>query len=135
MRVGFTGTRKGVTTGQLHTFRSFLINEMPAEFHHGCCVGADTAANYEAYNLGIDIVFHPPTNRDYETDLSMYPGIWRPRKPYLERNHDIVDETDWLVAMTQGTKEVLRSGTWATIRYARKRGKPVTIILPSGRIL
>ena len=29
----------------------------------------------------------------------------------------------------------MQSGTWATVRYARKAGKRVTIITPNGRII
>jgi len=37
--------------------------------------------------------------------------------------------------MPKGKVEEWRgSGTWATIRYARKVGKPVTIIYPDGEI-
>lgn len=41
-------------------------------------------------------------------------------KPYLERNNDIVKNSDVLVACPASKTEVLRSGTWATIRKARK---------------
>jgi len=43
-----------------------------------------------------------------------------------------VDETEWLWAIPGEFKEVLRSGTWSTIRYARKKGKKVLIIWPDG---
>lgn len=45
----------------------------------------------------------------------------RPAKPYLERNKDIANEgIDGLIAAPSGWVEELRSGTWATVRYARK---------------
>ena len=56
-------------------------------------------------------------------------------KDYLERNHDIVDETDMLIATPGEEQEVQRSGTWATIRYARKQKRTILTIYPSGRAL
>ena len=49
-------------------------------------------------------------------------------QPYLQRNHNIVNECDMLVAFPSTSNEVLRSGTWSTIRYAKKAKKPVEII-------
>jgi predicted Rossmann fold nucleotide-binding protein DprA/Smf involved in DNA uptake len=43
----------------------------------------------------------------------------------LERNHLIVAACDVLNAAPLQDEEILRSGTWATIRYARKAGKTV----------
>jgi hypothetical protein len=52
---------------------------------------------------------------------------------YLARDDNIVAETDVLVATPAQTTEVMRgSGTWATIRYARRREKPRILIWPNG---
>jgi len=53
-------------------------------------------------------------------------------RPPLTRNHDIVDCTELLIACPKSMKEELRSGTWATVRYARKLERPVIIIYPNG---
>ena len=34
----------------------------------------------------------------------------------------------------QGNEEVMRSGTWATVRRARKQDKPIFIINPDGSL-
>jgi hypothetical protein len=52
----------------------------------------------------------------------------------LIRNRLIAARCDALLATPAEPDEVLRSGTWSTIRYARKEGKPITLILPSGEI-
>lgn len=62
-----------------------------------------------------------PYGIEYEPD-------WEPK-----RNHDIVDATEWLIATPKKFEEI-RSGTWATVRYAKKVKKPVTIIWPDGSI-
>ena len=58
----------------------------------------------------------------------------REEKPYLDRNKDIVDETNILMACPNKAEEVQRSGTWSTVRYARKVGKAVLIVYPSGKM-
>lgn len=57
-----------------------------------------------------------------------------PAKDYLARNHDIVDAAGLLIAAPSGPAEKRRSGTWATVRHARKQGTRIWIVLPSGEI-
>lgn len=80
----------------------------------------------------LDLKIHPPINpakRAWCTGDFTYP-----EKDYLDRNRDIVNCTDILITCPSGYTEKLRSGTWATIRYARKIGKTVVIIFPDGSI-
>jgi predicted Rossmann fold nucleotide-binding protein DprA/Smf involved in DNA uptake len=58
----------------------------------------------------------------------------RPEKPYLARNRDIVLETIALIAAPAEPLEQIRSGTWSTVRFAKKQGKTVILILPDGTI-
>lgn len=58
---------------------------------------------------------------------------WVDRKPNLVRNKDIVESTDVLLACPKGPEE-LRSGTWSTVRLARKQGKRVVIFWPDGSV-
>jgi hypothetical protein len=111
MIVGFTGTRKGMTHTQRVQVVNILSGLQPDAFHHGGCVGADAEAHALADRLRIPTEIRPP-------------------KPYLERNHDIVDESDVLIATPGQVNEVRRSGTWATIRYARKQDTTVLLVLP-----
>jgi hypothetical protein len=135
MKIGFTGTRNETTLEQRSAFRirfDRLKPPSPVELHHGCCLGADEdAMSIGAYR---HVVGHPPTDRSfwssYANDLS---NEVREPKPYLERNKAIVDETNELWAMPEGP-EVMRSGTWATIRYARKLKRPIAIFWPDGSV-
>jgi cytosine/uracil/thiamine/allantoin permease len=52
--------------------------------------------------------------------------------PYLWRNHQIVDATAALLACPFEFEEQLRSGTWATVRYARTLGRPIRFFWPDG---
>lgn len=132
-RVGFTGTRKGLTGYQRHELFQVLdeLRKPPFEFHHGDCVGADEEAAGLAQQLGYRIVIHPPENKWYRAFCSADQIL--AEKPYLDRNRDIVDASDLVIACPGGEKMVLRSGTWATVRYALKQGKHTIIIHPSGR--
>jgi hypothetical protein len=112
-----------------------LLEVMGADtLFHGDCVGADAQAHTIALlELGIPIILYPPDNPDLRA-FSSGAVTSMPSKPYLERNHDMVDAAHSLIAAPDGFKEVLRSGTWATIRYARREGKSSYVIYPDGRI-
>jgi len=113
--------------------RSALRAELAGatELHHGDCVGADVEADSIARELELDVVVHPPSDSRLRAFCAR-PGdvVWQPA-PYLERNRDIVDSTDRLVAAPRSDEEELRSGTWATVRYARKVGRPATVLARS----
>lgn len=128
MIIGFTGTQQGLTPLQLDTIYQLLNKHRPVEFHHGDCIGADHQAHLIAKELGIKIVVHPPDNpkaRAYCKTAHIMP-----EKPYLERNHNIVDCSDLIIAAPKSQREQLRSGTWATVRYARKQQKELIIVAP-----
>ena len=135
IKVGFTGTREGMTPKQcmkMHEMLGVLSNkgEELLEFHHGDCLGADKDAHVEAIlsEVVYKIVLHPPSNDrlralcnvNIATPLRVLVTVEKPR-PYLLRNQDIVDSSDVLIAAPKEKEEVLRSGTWATIRRAREK--------------
>ena len=138
--VGFTGTQRGMTAAQYAAVSELLLARFPhavvttpvraVTFHHGDCTGADEQAHVIARICGYFIVVHPPIDpkkRAWCTgDFAMTPA------PYLERNAAIVRSTEVLVATPGERAEQLRSGTWATIRCARRLGRPVMIVWPDG---
>jgi len=130
MILGFTGSQNGMSVHQTSNLKAFFKNNNVTKFHHGGCVGADTEAHYIALTfLDVkDIIVHPCNIGHKQNAFHGTTIICKVKKP-LTRNHDIVDASTELVATPQG-EEILRSGTWATIRYARKMSKLVTIILP-----
>ena len=136
MKIGFTGTRVGMSTHQLAGVHDVLRCLCPSEAHHGDCVGSDaqfhSSAQHVAFNLGykVKIVVHPPSNSTHRANVTG-DDAYAP-KPYLERNKWIVDKTQLLIATPAGP-EVQRSGTWSTIRYARSRNRPIIILWPDGR--
>jgi hypothetical protein len=131
MIIGFTGTQRGMTADQRRALHNILFNR-DGEFRHGDCVGADAEAHDIAEAIGLEPVIHPPTDprkRAWKKAKRILPP-----KPYIERNHDIVDAAEEMFATPGEYHEQMRSGTWATIRYARKRKKMLTIIFPDGSV-
>lgn len=126
--IGFTGTQDGCTHDQKEMLR--ILVGAGTVFHHGDCVGADADAHAIAQSLGLRTVCHPPDiakKRAFTINsVTMNP------KGYIRRNHDIVDACEILLACPKFNVEELRSGTWATIRYAKRIGKRVCIIFPDG---
>lgn len=142
LHVGFTGTRRGMTPAQLETVAQLLLDiKLGAGgrelfFHQGLCVGADEQAAQLAQAAGYRIIGHPPTNRSLiSRPAALLCERHRPARPYLDRNHDIVMEAEVVLATPAEDREVLRSGTWATIRHARKEGVSLLLVVPDGRVL
>lgn len=140
-KIGFTGTQKGMTVAQRHTLRTRLAMMFVEEARHGDCVGAD-AEFHDAcvYHKVPRIWIHPPLNpvkqafcETKDWGASVVNVV--PPRPYLARNRDIVDGGDILIATPSGYEEELRSGTWSTVRYARKQNKRIYIIQPDGAIV
>ena len=129
--LGFTGTSRGMTPAQHRSVHGVLeIRE--GEFHHGDCVGADDEAHQLAILCGaFKLHLHPPEDEKARAFCTPF-HVMHERKPYLVRNHDIVDACSLLIATPGGYNEVMRSGTWATIRYARKTGTSHVVVWPDG---
>lgn len=130
MNVSFTGTRAGMTSEQHSEVAAWLEKfyfSPDDEFHYGAAIGADDEAAILADQIGFQVVAHPA-----EEGGAVPIGHVLPERPALKRNPDIVDAGAVLLATPRLGCEERRSGTWATIRYARRIGKDVTIIWPSG---
>ena len=133
MIVGFTGSQEDLSLIQFDLLVEVLAEfEEITEAHHGDCIGGDLAFHLIVEDLRPDVVLHvhppiEPAKRAFcATDVKYE------LKEYIERNHDIVDACDLLIACPK-MKEVTRSGTWATVRYARKMGKPIAILWRDGK--
>jgi hypothetical protein len=136
--IGFTGTRDGMTSAQAMRV-VHLVDELAAtDFHHGCCVGADAEAHQGIMfaNLNVRFHVHPSTLTGLRAKVFLREGldvVHTPKAP-LDRNRDIVDAAAVLIAAPKEMTETLRSGTWATVRYARKQRKQVWIVWPDGTV-
>ncbi len=112
---------------------AYLFRELElTELHHGDCVGADAQAHKIAKSTLARIVVHPPLS---SSRLRSFCAGDESRKPcaFLVRNSHIVKEgIDGLIAAPRESTEQLRSGTWSTIRKARRLGRRIFIVNPDG---
>jgi hypothetical protein len=135
IHIGFTGTQTGMTSQQKDSL-AFLLEEIQKEwktrasaqfFHHGDCIGADAEAHEIAGRSGFRIIIHPPSNPQKRAWCSSDEDRRRVL-PYLDRNRAIVDESILLIAAPKENQEILRSGTWSTVRWARKCSRTVQVL-------
>jgi hypothetical protein len=135
-KVGFTGTRRGTSAAQWTSLRQ-ILETGPAELHHGNCVGADTEAHQICLDLKIPIVMYP-THHRLQANGNFGAREVKPftegKDPELRRNCMIVDATDLLIACPREFMPTRRSGVWHTVRQAQKKGRPIIIIYPDGRV-
>ena len=143
IHIGFTGTQRGMTERQVSAVRAFLTRGVYATLphqrfraHHGDCIGADAQFHDIARSFGDDcagIDIHPC---DIKAKRARCTGdVVRPVKKPLDRNHDIVAESNVMIATPKEAQMQIHSGTWTTVRYALKAGKPVVIVLPNGSVV
>lgn len=136
--VGMTGTQEGMTFEQVASMAQFLAQFRSFVGHHGDCIGADAQFDGIARAaLGFEhMVIHPCSLTDKRAHCTIGPrDVLRGAFGPLQRNEHIVRESELLVATPKEDHMILRSGTWTTVRYAIKVGKPVWVILPNGALV
>lgn len=149
MRVGITGTRGPVPHAQRRTLGltlTLLCTATPAAgereglvMHHGCCTGTDEAAHMIGRTLpGVLIFGHPGAGVSGPSPLTMRSGefdLLCPPRPFRARNRDIVSESRLMVACPKHPERdprALHSGTWQTVRLARRAALPIILVRPDG---
>lgn len=134
--VGFTGTQVGCADAQVVALARLLVAVGCEVLHHGDCVGADETAHRVARAMGARVEVHPPRITAKRAWCETVRGdVVHEPDEYLARNRAIVAATEVLVACPREEHgETLRSGTWATVRAARRLGRPMAVVRPSGRV-
>lgn len=113
MNIAFTGHRNRQVT--IDTLAQIAARFPGATWVHGGAAGFDTqVAEYAKAHAIPQVIIRP----DYATYGKSAP---------LVRDRMIVDAADCLFACYDGRKT---GGTFYTLAYARKQGKPVTILSP-----
>lgn len=136
MILGFTGTREGMTNPQREAVAEFLRKHRPSEVHAGDCLGADSEF------LDAALIYNgnfPPRTHGHPCDIKKWRAhreydVLHPVKSAAERNQDIVDVSDELLAAPLAFQRQVRSGTWQTISMAVKAKKQITLAWPDGSI-
>lgn len=85
--------------------------------------GVDSWAVEEARRCGLQYVEYLPQKYDDN-------GKYRGPKAFFERNYDIIDDCDQVVAFWDGTS----TGTKHSLDYAQKKGLTVIVYYTDGRI-
>lgn len=119
LRVGFTGTRAGMSAAQ-RTQLVFMLAAMGRqgvihEFHYGTHETVRLLADEQAAEIAKAQGYTPVPHH-------AMPG------GELARDTAQVAVVDVLLAAPLQDAEVLRSGTWATVRRARKRKIPCAML-------
>lgn len=141
--IGFTGSRNRMNALQetiLHDRWVKIAAEaarlgVPVWLIHGGCHGSDLCARDLARSLGFLTRCYPGDELQYHESLKVDTET-RPPCYYLDRNHRIVRDCGELFATPKEDQfhESQRSGTWATIRYARSVEKRRQVICSDGVI-
>jgi hypothetical protein len=132
MRLGITGTRRGMSEAQNFRVSQFLRVLQPDASIHGDAIGADAEFHDLSRELVKNpwIIIHPPTNHKYRA-FKNGDFIHDPLT-FLVRDDNIIKDSTLMLATPFEFEEVLRSGTWATIRHTRKFDTPLIIVWPDG---
>jgi hypothetical protein len=131
--VAFTGTREGLNADRRTAIAKFLKNAGNVRLAaHGMAKGADTDFDAICEKLCIKREGYPASEHSIRF---VKPQMVYPVKPPLERDWDIVKRGQLLIAAPPTDKEVLRSGSWATMRYNAKLEKPLVHFLLDGSYL
>ena len=126
IKIGFTGNRYGLRPYQKIQIEALLDKYKHVTVSHGDCVGSDTDFHNLCTRYKIDHPEKTVTVHIYPPDNPVLRGfnkgdVIMPEKPYLHRNMDIIKNCSILIGCpVDKNKEELRSGTWSTIRQARK---------------
>jgi hypothetical protein len=138
VRVGFTGTRDGMTNAQREALSSILGEwaDSSSEFHHGCCVGADAEAHrIHRERSKAPIIGWTGPNDEQRGVADHQLDEVRPRQSsFFARNRSIVNAVDVMIATPRYMWEEDKGGTWYTIRYARKVGRTIYVAWPDGSV-
>lgn len=147
MIVGFTGTARGMTQRQNDALYQLFVwydaISLDLMLRHGDCIGADKQA-HDIFTIMLgkstdNVFIHPgfnPARPNDESKSAFCEGrLVTTVLPYLRRDRYIAGcvagfNTDLLIAAPNTDYEVLRSGTWSTVRYARAATTPRIILLP-----
>jgi len=139
--IGFTGTQTGMTLSQKAFVKAYfnsVINRLLTQYPsyqilavHGDCVGADKDFDDIARQLNVPRHIFPCNIEAKRAHCERLGAIQvhAPIAP-LDRNHLIVDYSTAMLATPKTNREELRSGTWATVRYAKKQNKLLLVINP-----
>jgi hypothetical protein len=120
-----------MTAKQKKVVAEIIKMKSPIFVVHGDCEGADT--DFHNICLPLFPIRIRPCNHKSRAWNDGASDVMNVKSP-LERNKDIVRDSNLLVAAPPTSEEIKRSGTWHTIRHARKMNVPKVIVWPDGSL-
>lgn len=134
MILGFTGTRSGMTDPQKAAFRKLVEKLQPREFRHGDCVGADEESHDIVREIVPEcrIIIHPPIDtkaRAWRTGDAILTPL-----THFARNREIVRASMVMAGASLTAFRTERGGTWYTLDFAVKVGRPIHVLWPDGHV-
>ncbi len=131
MIYGVTGTRKIAPEQNIIVRKAIEELDDIDTLITGGAYGVDTQAAYAGYlyHRNCHRLIYIPKGKWHNPVTYEYGEVFPVAGGYMARNQAIADDCDILLAFPQTADEQWRSGTWATVRKARKANKEV-IILP-----
>lgn len=143
--LGATGTRDGVSDAQrgwvYTTFEDGIRDGTIRRVHHGACTGADEFIHEVCLESGVHVDVWPPIMTKHLAAQCMlaHPLVTvHQAMPYLNRDREVVrGGTSGLIALPRQDTQPSREswgGTWYTVDFAERIGRPVVICYPNGRV-
>jgi len=135
VKLGFMGSRGGMTQNQVHALTKVLKDLDVTEVHHNDVHGAAHQFHNMANRIvmGASFIAHPPNTPKYRAFCNVSSSV--PPSGYLQSGKQIVDATDLLVAAPRTDCETRLGLTWKVVRYARNQKKNLLIIRPNGQYI
>lgn len=132
MFVGITATRTLTEAGQRNITNALTAQAGDIEtVIVGGAIGGDEFAGLAAHKLRLWVkVILPEDVKEADLNYHRYADEAEGRYPYRERNTRIVQQCSVLWAFPaypEDDPRSKRSGTWMTVRIARKLGRPVRV--------
>jgi hypothetical protein len=144
-----TGTRQGMTLDQWDAFQRAVVATLDIDgqhvFHDGDCEGADSQAlgvvrKLREQGWNVETHGHPCNGTAAEWRAFNEHDVEHDPLPPITRNRVMVDQSRVVFAAPKEWEEdapVRGSGTWATIRYARRnlaKLAKLVIVWPDGSV-
>ena len=144
MILTLTATRRGITSAQRAAVPG-LLAAYPTTLLHGGAPGGDEELHelisglrgFLVSNCQVEVYPANASRHMFWKDKARFAPfaltVQPPEHP-LVRNQIMATRADHVLACPETAHEVLRSGTWTTVRAARRAGHRVTIIEPDGTV-
>jgi hypothetical protein len=118
VKIGFAGSRTGMTDTQIQKVKEVLAKYDVVEVHHGDCLGADAQFHDICTEKGLKIIVHPPLSKEFRAFKTTGSTTILTEKAYNARNTELVESCDFFIGCPAKWKTNPHSGTWKILECA-----------------